>query len=283
MAGRRVLVAAHPVAGSARTAARRRSHDATTKQRQAAKRNVRKAIKAAKKQKTIAKLPTKTHQAGKQGGRWPSASGPRVTAQDPPGAVPEAQRELAGRSKMGRAFIGLAAPSARVAHADSTAVRMCRPLSHPNAGTAEFDRRSNGLICQSTRPTPSRVRAPTLRGSGSPALSSVLASPSLGAADRPRRAFGHGPQSSGHLRWRGAGELCARSPPTSAVAGALEAGVNHLDVAASYGMPDMRLAPPGWRRHPDEFFVATKTGDHRRAAAATSSARSSGWAWTMST
>jgi aryl-alcohol dehydrogenase-like predicted oxidoreductase len=36
-------------------------------------------------------------------------------------------------------------------------------------------------------------------------------------------------------------------------------GVNHLDVAASYGDAELRIAP--WlRRHPDEFFVATKTG-----------------------
>jgi aryl-alcohol dehydrogenase-like predicted oxidoreductase len=36
-------------------------------------------------------------------------------------------------------------------------------------------------------------------------------------------------------------------------------GVNHLDTAASYGDAELRLAP--WlERHPDSFFVATKTG-----------------------
>ena len=37
----------------------------------------------------------------------------------------------------------------------------------------------------------------------------------------------------------------------------LEHGVNHIDVAASYGDAEMRIAP--WlRRNPDTFFVATK-------------------------
>lgn len=40
----------------------------------------------------------------------------------------------------------------------------------------------------------------------------------------------------------------------------LDAGVNHLDAAASYGDAELRLAP--WlASHPDTFFVATKTGD----------------------
>src|SRR3954469_10462367 len=40
----------------------------------------------------------------------------------------------------------------------------------------------------------------------------------------------------------------------------LEHGVNHLDVAASYGDAELRIAT--WlRRHPDTFFVATKTGE----------------------
>ena len=37
-------------------------------------------------------------------------------------------------------------------------------------------------------------------------------------------------------------------------------GVNHLDTAASYGASERRLAP--WlKRHPETFFVATKTGE----------------------
>ena len=39
----------------------------------------------------------------------------------------------------------------------------------------------------------------------------------------------------------------------------LEHGVNHIDVAASYGDAELRVAP--WlRRNPGTFFVATKTG-----------------------
>jgi aryl-alcohol dehydrogenase-like predicted oxidoreductase len=39
----------------------------------------------------------------------------------------------------------------------------------------------------------------------------------------------------------------------------LEHGVNHIDVAASYGDAELRLAP--WlKRHRDTFFLATKTG-----------------------
>jgi aryl-alcohol dehydrogenase-like predicted oxidoreductase len=40
----------------------------------------------------------------------------------------------------------------------------------------------------------------------------------------------------------------------------LEHEVNHIDVAASYGDAELRVAP--WlRRHPDTFFLATKTGE----------------------
>jgi aryl-alcohol dehydrogenase-like predicted oxidoreductase len=40
----------------------------------------------------------------------------------------------------------------------------------------------------------------------------------------------------------------------------VEFGVNHLDVAASYGDAELRLAP--WlAAHPDRFFLATKTGE----------------------
>ena len=39
----------------------------------------------------------------------------------------------------------------------------------------------------------------------------------------------------------------------------LEFGVNHLDTAADYGDAELRMAP--WlAAHPDQFFVATKTG-----------------------
>jgi aryl-alcohol dehydrogenase-like predicted oxidoreductase len=46
----------------------------------------------------------------------------------------------------------------------------------------------------------------------------------------------------------------------------LEYGINHIDVAASYGDAELRVAP--WlRRYPDHFFVATKTGERRAQAA----------------
>jgi len=46
----------------------------------------------------------------------------------------------------------------------------------------------------------------------------------------------------------------------------LEHGVNHIDVAASYGDAELRIA--SWlQRHEGEFFVATKTGERSYAAA----------------
>jgi len=78
---------------------------ATQKQRNAAKRNVKKAIRAAKKQKTISKLPKKTRTAlGKQGAavakRKRTGGSKPETRQE---LYREAQRRnLPGRSKMGR-------------------------------------------------------------------------------------------------------------------------------------------------------------------------------------
>jgi len=52
-----------------------------------------------------------------------------------------------------------------------------------------------------------------------------------------------------------------------------EFGVNHFDVAASYGEAELRLAP--WLHdHRDEVFLATKTGERTREAAAASIDRS---------
>ena len=46
----------------------------------------------------------------------------------------------------------------------------------------------------------------------------------------------------------------------------LEHGINHIDVAASYGDAELRVAP--WlRRHPGTFFLATKTGERTYRAA----------------
>jgi len=46
----------------------------------------------------------------------------------------------------------------------------------------------------------------------------------------------------------------------------LEHGVNHIDVAASYGDAELRVGP--WMdRHRGDFFLATKTGERDRAGA----------------
>lgn len=46
----------------------------------------------------------------------------------------------------------------------------------------------------------------------------------------------------------------------------LEAGVNHLDTAASYGDAELRMGP--WMaEHRDRFFLATKTGEREGTAA----------------
>ena len=53
----------------------------------------------------------------------------------------------------------------------------------------------------------------------------------------------------------------------------LEFGVNHIDTAAGYGDSELRIAP--WlKRHPDTFFLATKTGERTYAGARDSLARS---------
>ena len=46
----------------------------------------------------------------------------------------------------------------------------------------------------------------------------------------------------------------------------LEHGINHIDVAASYGEAELRVAP--WlKRHPGAFFLATKSGERRAQGA----------------
>ena len=53
----------------------------------------------------------------------------------------------------------------------------------------------------------------------------------------------------------------------------MKAGVNHIDVAASYGDAELRVRP--WlERAPGHFFLATKTGERRAAAARTELERS---------
>ena len=78
---------------------------ATTKQRQAAKRNVKKAQSAAKSKKTIASMPKKTRTAlGKQGA---AVAQRKRTGGSSPKTRQELyeiakKRDLPGRSKMGR-------------------------------------------------------------------------------------------------------------------------------------------------------------------------------------
>ena len=77
----------------------------------------------------------------------------------------------------------------------------------------------------------------------------------------PRKSFG----ATGHDSSRvifGAAALGSVAKPDAdrALELLLEHGVNHIDVAASYGDAELRVAT--WlRRHPDTFFVATKTGE----------------------
>lgn len=84
---------------------------ATTQQRQAAKRNVKKAISAAKRKRTIASMPKSTRTAlGKQGAaiaqrKRTGASGPKTRAELYEIAK---RRDLPGRSKMGRAELAKA-------------------------------------------------------------------------------------------------------------------------------------------------------------------------------
>ena len=84
---------------------------ATTKQRQAAKRNVKKAQAAARKKQTIRNLPKKTRTAlGKQGAavarRKRTGGSKPKTRQE---LYEEAKRRgIAGRSKMGRAELARA-------------------------------------------------------------------------------------------------------------------------------------------------------------------------------
>jgi aryl-alcohol dehydrogenase-like predicted oxidoreductase len=54
---------------------------------------------------------------------------------------------------------------------------------------------------------------------------------------------------------------------------AMAFGLNHIDTAASYGESELRLAPL-MQRHRERFFLASKTGDRTREAAAASIRRS---------
>ncbi len=76
---------------------------------------------------------------------------------------------------------------------------------------------------------------------------------------------------TGHRSTRaisGAAALARASQETAdrALETLLERGVNHVDVAASYGEAEVRLRP-GLRRNPGAFFLATKTGSRSASGA----------------
>jgi aryl-alcohol dehydrogenase-like predicted oxidoreductase len=89
-----------------------------------------------------------------------------------------------------------------------------------------------------------------------------------------RAAFGRTGHESSRVIFGGAALATMRQESADALLPVLlEAGVNHLDVAASYGDAELRMAP--WlAAHPGEFFVATKTGDRSGDAARASLERS---------
>lgn len=76
---------------------------------------------------------------------------------------------------------------------------------------------------------------------------------------------------SGHLSTRTIFGAAALGPVTQLEADQtlevlLRYGVNHIDVAASYGDAELRLAP--WlAHHREQFFLATKTGERQAQAA----------------
>jgi aryl-alcohol dehydrogenase-like predicted oxidoreductase len=76
-----------------------------------------------------------------------------------------------------------------------------------------------------------------------------------------RAAFGRTGHESSRVIFGGAALATMRQDAADALLPVLlEAGVNHLDVAAAYGDAELRMA--GWlAAHPGEFLVATKTGD----------------------
>jgi aryl-alcohol dehydrogenase-like predicted oxidoreductase len=89
-----------------------------------------------------------------------------------------------------------------------------------------------------------------------------------------RAAFARTGHESSRVIFGGAALATMRQESANALLPVLlEAGVNHLDVAASYGDAELRMAP--WlAAHPGEFFVATKTGDRSGDAARASLERS---------
>jgi len=83
----------------------------------------------------------------------------------------------------------------------------------------------------------------------------------------PTAPFGRTGHASSRILF-GAAALFSgdRDASDAALERLLEAGVNHIDVAASYGHAEPAIAP--WmQRHRDAFFLATKTHERSHAAA----------------
>src|SRR4030088_3818073 len=83
----------------------------------------------------------------------------------------------------------------------------------------------------------------------------------------PKRTFGRTGHESSRVLFGGAalGEV-SQDVADRTLDVLLTHGVNHLDVAASYGEAELRVRP--WlREHPKEFFLATKTGERTAAGA----------------
>src|SRR5262245_17105261 len=95
----------------------------------------------------------------------------------------------------------------------------------------------------------------------------VTATRPTGGAHMERRRLGRLGHDSSVLLY-GAAALAAVDQDTAdaSIQEALDAGINHFDVAAAYGDAELRLAP----RMPEmrsRIFLATKTGERDREAA----------------
>jgi aryl-alcohol dehydrogenase-like predicted oxidoreductase len=83
----------------------------------------------------------------------------------------------------------------------------------------------------------------------------------------PRLAFGRTGHQSTRVIFGGAAlSRVSQDVADRALEVLLEHDINHIDVAASYGDAELRVAP--WlKQHPGRFFLATKTGRRRAAEA----------------
>jgi aryl-alcohol dehydrogenase-like predicted oxidoreductase len=83
----------------------------------------------------------------------------------------------------------------------------------------------------------------------------------------PSLPFGRSGHRSTRVIFGGAAlSRVAQEVADRALQALLEHGINHIDVAASYGDAELRVRP--WlREHPDRFFLATKTGERTAVAA----------------